>query len=112
MSAGSESESLEGRLLMAVEALSRSGELPLSDAGVPADELAARFDDLYTDYVGSLTRLPSESQLGALQALDSAVHELSGVENAPLWKQAAVRGDPRWHEIREIARIVLCEFER
>jgi hypothetical protein len=103
--------SLEDRLLTAVAGLSRSGEQPPADGAAPADELAARFDDLYTDYVGSLTRLPSESQLVALQALDAAIHQLSGVENAGLWKEAAVRGDPRWHELREIARIVLAEFE-
>jgi hypothetical protein len=103
--------SLEDRLLTAVAGLSCSGEQPLADGDAPADELAARFDDLYTDYVGSLTRLPSESQLVALQALDAAIHQLSGVENAGLWKEAAVRGDPRWHELREIARIVLAEFE-
>jgi len=103
--------SLEERLLLAVQGLLLSGELSVRDGALPADELAARFDDVYTDYVASLTRMPSEARMLALQALDTAIHELSGVENAALWKEAAVRSNPRWHELREIARIVLAEFE-
>jgi hypothetical protein len=112
MSAQPGSGSLEDRLLAAVERLSRTGELPVAQGGEPADEVAARFDDLYTDYVGSLSRLPAESQLVSLQALDTAIHQLSGLENGPLWKESAVRSDSRWHELRKIARIVLAEFGR
>ena len=96
--------------LVGVAALSGAGELPLAKGGTAGDVLAARFDDVYTDFVDSLQRLPSEAQLVSLQALDSAIHSMSGVENAALWTEAAVQNDPRWQELREIARTVLQEF--
>lgn len=102
---------LEEQLIAAVDGLLRSGAVSLATGGTPADELAARFDEAYTEYIGSLTQIPAESKLIALQALDTAIHELSGVENAALWKEAAVLSDPRWNELREIARIVLVEFD-
>jgi hypothetical protein len=108
-----ESGSLEELLAASVRHLALPGDealahKPLGDD--PPDELALEFDDLYTAYVDRLDALPTPEQLGALQALDSALTAMSGGANAELWTEAAVKHHPRWDEIRTLATAVLEQF--
>jgi hypothetical protein len=101
------------RLAAAVLGLSLPGKEAV--ASIPegpnrVDRLALLFDEEYTDFMGTLAALPSESQLIALQELDGALNAISGPDNRSLWTEAAVEQDPHWAEIRELANRVLREF--
>lgn len=77
----------------------------LQDLGVTPsiDELALEFDDiavLVPELVenGRLTR----EQVETVMALDRTLQAMSGIDD--LWNDAALRSDPRWAEVRELAR--------
>ncbi len=76
-----------------------------------ADRLALLFDEEYTDFMERMAVLPSEPQLIALQELDRTLNAISGPDNRSLWTEVAVEHDPHWNEIRQLAGIVLREFD-
>lgn len=101
------------RMRDAVETLSLPGEDALDSLPVGAhraDRLALLFDEEYTAYVASLSSLPSESQLGALQALDAEFSAMSDPSNRDLWTEVAVREHPQWEQVRLLARKAMREF--
>jgi hypothetical protein len=105
--------SREAGLCVAVRNLSLSGKEALANlpAGLHrADALALSFDDQYTSFMESMTNLPEQAQLLSLQELDSALNAISGPENVKLWTDASFASDPRWNEIRSLARKVMVEF--
>jgi hypothetical protein len=101
-------ESRETLLMRAVQQLALPGDEAL--AARPLHALALEFDDLYTDYIDNLDELPSEAQLVALQALDSALTAMSGPANAELWTATSVNSHPRWSEVRDLARSAIDHF--
>lgn len=105
--------SREAGLRAAIRNLSLPGKEAL--ANLPAgryrvDVLAISFDDHYTIFMESMTAMPGEAQLLALQELDSALNAISGPENRHLWTDASFAGDPEWSDIRFLAQKVLIEF--
>jgi hypothetical protein len=86
----------------------RSGS-SISDA---AERLVVEFDDAYTAYVEGFEQLPGESQMIALQAVDTKLAEMVGAKDASLWTDRALREDPIWAEVRELAAGVIEEFAR
>ncbi len=108
------SGTLEERLAAAVRHLALPADEALAQKPLsndPPDEWALEFDDLYTAYVDRLLAIPPEGRLEALQALDATLTRMSGSANAELWTPAAVRRDPRWEEVRALARNVLERFD-
>jgi hypothetical protein len=106
-------ESLETLLMRAVAHLALPGDAALAARPLlrsSPDALAREFDDLYTDFIDNLDELPTEAQLVALQALDSALTAMSGPANSDLWTEASVRGHPRWSEVRDLARTAIDQF--
>ena len=103
----------EQLLRAAVSELARPAGTTLASkpAGSPRpDELALAFDDAYTTYISNAADLPTEPQLLALQALDSALSAMSGPANAALWTESALETHPRWAEIRALASCVIEVF--
>jgi hypothetical protein len=45
----------------------------------------------------------SEQTLGRVAAVDAAIDEISGLENAQLWTLDALANDPKWENIRNLA---------
>lgn len=72
------------------------------------DELALRFDDAWQPIRARLDA--SETQRAALEALDARLATLSGEANEAFWTEEAVRSDPRWEGLRDLARNVLRTF--
>jgi hypothetical protein len=106
-------ESRETLLMRAVQQLALPADEALAARplhGSNPEALALEFDDLYTDYIDNLDELPSEAQLVALQALDSALTAMSGPANAELWTPTSVSSHPRWSEVRDLARRAIDHF--
>ena len=76
-----------------------------------AENLVFEFDEAYTDFVDGLKKLPSESQMRALQAVDLKVSSMVGAKDAALWTDRARREDEHWGELRQLAARVLSAFD-
>lgn len=100
-------DSFEQVLAAAVQRLESSGG---SGRARRPGELALEFDEAYTDYVGSLDRLPTDAQLQSLQALDAALTAMTSEANPELWTEQAVVEHPRWLEVRSFAAAVSSLF--
>jgi len=106
-------ESPEEFLANAVRNLARPGDEALArmpEGDHRPNELAIEFDEAYTEYVANLDQLPSVAQLESLQALDAALAAMSGPANVELWTESAVRGHPRWAELRTLAHTAATRF--
>lgn len=75
-----------------------------------AQALVVEFDDAYTAVVEGLEQLPSESQMIALQAVDTRLSVMVAAKDAALWTDRARREDQVWTEFRELAADVIAEF--
>jgi hypothetical protein len=75
-----------------------------------AESLVVEFDDAYTAYVEGFEQLPSESQMIALQAVDTKLAAMVRAKDAALWTDRARREDPIWSEVRELAADAIEEF--
>jgi len=75
------------------------------------ERLVVEFDDAYTTFVEGMERLPTESQLMALQAVDRQLAAMVRAQEAELWTQRALREDDRWRETQRLASCVLAEFD-
>jgi hypothetical protein len=78
---------------------------------VHAENLAVEFDEAYTDYVDGCDQLPKESQLLALQAVDTKLAAMVRAKDAALWTVQACREDPSWREVRVLAEATIVEFD-
>lgn len=76
-----------------------------------AEDLAVDFDEAYTGFIEGMDRLPSESQLLALQAVDTKLADMIRRKDASLWTARAFLGDPDWNEIRRLAATAMGECE-
>lgn len=77
--------------------------------GVHPDELALNFDDGYR-LIPELRDggvLFSEGALAALAALDQQLESMSGSHNLDLWTIEAIRHDPEWERVRDLAQRAL-----
>ncbi len=76
-----------------------------------AENLVFEFDEAYTAFVESFEVLPSESQLLALQAVDTHVSSMVRAQDAALWTEQERREEEVWHGVRALAREVLDAFD-
>lgn len=76
-----------------------------------AENLAAEFDEAYTEFVDGFDQLPRESQLLALQAVDTKLAAMVRAKDAALWTVQACREDPSWREVRVLAEATIVEFD-
>jgi len=76
-----------------------------------AENLVFEFDEAYTAFVEGFETLPSESQLLALQAVDTHVSAMVRARDASLWTEQARREDASWTEVRALAAHVLRVFD-
>jgi hypothetical protein len=78
---------------------------------IHAENLAAEFDEAYTEFVDGFDQLPRESQLLALQAVDTKLAAMVRAKDAALWTVQACREDPSWREVRVLAEATIVEFD-
>ena len=76
-----------------------------------AENLVFEFDEAYTDFVDGLKKLPSESQMLALQEVDVKVSSMVGAKDISLWTDRARREDENWAELRQLAARVFSAFD-
>ena len=90
-----------------------TGSAVLASSGAPSDSpsLVAEFDEAYTAFVDSLENLPNESQMVALQAVDTRLSAMLRAEDATMWTLRARLEDPSWVEVRRLAADVMNEFD-
>ena len=82
----------------------------LNSSGHEAHSLVVEFDEAYTAFIDGFVDLPSESQMVALQAVDTKLSAMVDAKDAALWTARARREDPIWIEVRELAAEVIGEF--
>lgn len=85
---------------------------PDGDArGYGNDELALELDDSFFA-VGSLLEVGqiTQSEVDAIRPLDKRLIDLSGEAHADFRRRGALWTDPRWEEVRELARAALAAF--
>ena len=89
--------------------------IPLTGGGSAAnysnDELALEFDDVFHAAghmidAGELTTWQRDAAL----PLDQTLKQWSGQVHADFWKREALWSDPRWDEVRSIAKKALAAF--
>jgi hypothetical protein len=76
-----------------------------------AERLAVEFDEAYTAFVESFERLPNDSQMMALQAVDAKLASMVRAKDASLWTARGYREDPSWTEVRALAMDAMDEFD-
>lgn len=76
-----------------------------------AENLVFEFDEAYTAFVEGFEALPTETQLLALQAVDTHVSAMVGAKQAALWTEQARREAHEWQHVRKLARDVLTAFD-
>ncbi|MBY0401984.1 hypothetical protein K2X89_16950 [Myxococcota bacterium] len=74
------------------------------------ENIVVEFDDAYTVYVEGMERLPEESQLLALQAVDRQLAGMVRAKDAALWSEQALREDRRWEEAQRMARVAIGAY--
>ncbi len=75
-----------------------------------AQVLVVEFDDAYTEFVEGFEQLPSESQMLALQAVDTQLSAMVGAKDAALWTARARHEEPAWTALRELVADVIEAF--
>jgi len=95
-------------------AASPSEQLALfPDAVAKADELVLDFDNCAAVVRERDDAGLSESQLGALAAIDQQLATMSRLASeldADIWSEAALRDDPHWQRTRQLAEEALTAF--
>ena len=99
------------RILLSLAALVEVESEDLIATPWSAQKLVVEFDEAYTAFVESFERLPSESQMMALQAVDTKLAAMVRAKDASLWTARGYREDPTWHEIRALADYAVGEFD-
>ena len=75
-----------------------------------AQGLVVEFDEAYTCFVEGFEQLPSESQMIALQAVDTKLSAMIGAKDAELWTLRARREDRIWVEVRRLVDVAIESF--
>ena len=75
---------------------------------VLTDEMALDFDH-WAQCVSTYWKLPQE-QMTRLTVLDEFLSEMSGSFNSDFWTDEALSSDPRWEEVRNLAKAALVSF--
>ena len=75
------------------------------------ENLVVEFDEAYTAFVESFERLPNDSQMLALQAVDTKLASMVRAKDASLWTARGYREDPSWNEVRALAVDAMDEFD-
>lgn len=87
------------------------GSLGLGEPAGVVDEIALEFDNgvrVMWAFVGE-GWLPEEVR-EPVDALDRVLDAMSGPENAALWTVEALSSDPRWEQVRGLARTALLRI--
>lgn len=84
--------------------------LPKNELFSNSSSLVVEFDEAYTAFVDGLEDLPSESQMIALQTVDTKLSAMVREEDATLWTVQARLEDPCWIEVRVLVVDVMEEF--
>lgn len=99
---------------IAILALDAEGQVDwLQSLGLPgraalADELALEFDDGFKLLPSFLNNgWLSQDIVGVVSEIDRALADMSGQANKDLWAVEALPSDPRWKEVRVLARKAL-----
>lgn len=102
-------------------ALSLLAEPPRSGPGAPAgskrestagrvENLVVEFDEAYTAFIEGCDALPAESQLEAVQAVDSRLSSMVRAADASLWTERSHSESPCWSEVRVLAAAAMRAF--
>jgi hypothetical protein len=97
----------------ALRALAADGEAALStlrENCARPDELALDFDNYMKATVGNFRSEFSAVQLETLSRISIELGGMSGMKNAELWTEDAVRNHPRWQTVRMLAKAALAEL--
>ena len=99
------------RILLSLAALVDVESEDLIATPWSAEKLVVEFDEAYTAFVESFERLPSESQMMALQAVDTKLAAMVRAKDASLWTARGYRENPTWNEVRALADNAVREFD-
>jgi hypothetical protein len=97
---------VQNRLEWSILALAQPAEVQLSlfpDFTHKPDELVLNLEEALNGLLGHEDQL-TEEQWSAVRALDARILAMSGEHHAEFWTEEALRGDPRWEEIRGLAK--------
>ncbi len=75
---------------------------------VLTDEMVLDFDQ-WIQCVSTYWK-PSKEQMAKLTTLDEFLSEMSGSPSSDLWTDEALSSDPRWEEVRTLAKAALVSF--
>ncbi|NIJ65082.1 hypothetical protein FHR20_002044 [Sphingomonas leidyi] len=85
---------------------------PDGDAsGYGNDELALELDDFYhaANHMHEWGEI-SREEIEAIRPLDAMLRTLSGKAHADFWRREALWSDPRWEQVRALARRALAQL--
>jgi len=99
------------RALVSLAALPEEPSDQLDAVSARAENLVVEFDEAYTDFFEKSDHLPSESQLLALQAVDTKLASMVRAKDSKLWTARAWRENSGWGEVRVLAEGAIGEFE-
>lgn len=93
--------------LLAAPAQAQLSHFPV-DWIVLTDEMTLDFDHWLQCF--TIYWKPSHTQTDQLNKLDSFFNEMSGPSHTDFWSNEALSSDPRWEEVRLLAKAVLTSF--
>ena len=99
------------RALVSLAAVPEGPSDQLDAVSARAENLVVEFDEAYTDFFETSDQLPSESQLLALQAVDTKLASMVRAKDSELWTARAWRENSGWCEVRALAEGAIGEFE-
>jgi hypothetical protein len=99
------------RALVSLAALPEEPSDRLDGVSARPESLIVEFDEAYTDFFEQSDHLPGESQLLALQAVDTKLASMVRAEDNKLWTARAWRENSGWREVRVLAEGAIGEFE-
>ena len=109
------SDSLSRRLMDVVALLAMTPEYLRESGGgreTEAHQIVVEFDEAYTAFVDGFEELPSESQLLALQAIDTKVSAMVAAKDSAMWTPRARLEDRDWNDLRVLAVLAIEKFAR
>jgi len=94
--------------LLAAPAQAQLNHFPV-DWIILTDEMTMDFDHWLQCF--AVYWKPSRTQTDQLSKLDGFLNEMSGPSHTDFWSNEALSSDPRWEEVRLLAKAVLASFE-
>ncbi len=73
---------------------------------LPVDELAQDYEHWMEVYFS----LGGAAAVSTLRKIDGILEKYSGMENAEHWSEAALKSDPIWEQVRQLAHVALEEL--